>query len=1686
MCTVTGPGSNTRSLSHLLLQVRPFRFDGLVGVVTGEIARSTDRLRTWMIETFIADTAAVGAVVIGVARLRRSGPGRASHPTGSVTRVRSDDPLELFSPAVRAWFSTTFGSPTAAQAQGWPAIAGGEHTLILAPTGSGKTLAAFLWGLDRLVTHPPPDDKTRRTRLIYLSPLRALAVDVEKNLRAPLMGIGLAAERLGIEFHPPTVGMRTGDTAADERRKLIRTPPDLLITTPESLYLMLTSAARDTLRNVEAVIVDEIHALAPTKRGTHLALSLERLEDLCDHPPQRIGLSATQRPLDEIARFLGGYHQVGSTDAGAPPTDEPGAGDPARLVPRPVTIVDAGVRKPLEIEVVVPVDDMGALGELVDAPDGDAAAAPAARTSIWPAIHPRLLELVQEHRSTLIFVNARRLAERLATRLNELAHDGENRAAESEGRPPEPGHEIVKAHHGSLSRQRRLQIEDELKRGELKGLVATSSLELGIDMGAVDLVIQVSSPGAVSRGLQRIGRAGHQVGEPSRGKLFPKHRSDLVESAVVVERMQAGLIEHTRYPRNPLDVLAQQIVAACALDEWPVDELAALVRRAAPFAELSDEVWTNVLDLLAGRYPSDEFAELRPRVVWDRTVGMVRGRAGAQRLAVTSGGTIPDRGLYGVFLPDGARVGELDEEMVYESRVGETFLLGASTWRIEDITHERVVVTPAPGQPGKMPFWHGDGPGRPLELGQALGAFVRRVRAEGAGSLERLQADNGLDPRAAQNLVAYIDEQAEASGGLVPDDRTIVVERFRDEIGDWRVCVLSPFGAQVHAPWGMALQARLAERWGLDVELMWSDDGIVLRLPEAVDDLPLDELAIDPDEIEAVVVAQLPQTAMFASRFRECAARALLLPRRRPDRRTPLWQQRQKAADLLAVASHHPDFPILLETTRECINDVFDLPALRQVLADLRSRRIRMLAVETPRASPFAQSLLFGWIGVYMYEGDAPLAERRAAALALDRDLLRDLLGAEELRELIDPEVLADLELELQRLVDGRRARDPDEVHDLLRLLGPLSSWEVDVRAEAPDGAADWIEQLVAERRAIRVVIADEDRLAAAEDAGRLRDALGVALPPGLPTAFTDSVPEPMVDLVARFARTHGPFLAAQVAHRYGLGLDRVAPALDRLEGEGRIVRGEFRPEGLEREWCDDDVLRQLRRRSLAALRKEVEPVDAAALARFLPEWQGVGTNRRGLEALVEAIGSLQGAALPASVLERDILPARVAGYQPADLDALCTSGEVVWIGAGPLGPADGRIRLLFRDQAGLLVAAGPPVDPSLPPIESAAAPTDGSESAAAPRDGTESAAEDAPDADPDAADADGGARARRAEPEARSGPLHQVLRQHLANRGASFWAELVEAVGVAEVEADDAALLEALWDLVWAGEVTNDSFAPLRALASPRSGRRPGGASRTAQARSPHRARPGLGRPSVGRAARSGSSRLGLSRLGPTGAAGRWTLVAPLLAPRPTPTEAAHAQALQLLERHGVLTREATLAEGVEGGFAGIYPVLKVLEERGQVRRGYFVAGLGAAQFALPGAVDRLRGARDLDHDLDASEPSPVVLAATDPAQPYGAALSWPASAGRPARTAGALVITVAGAPMAVLERGGKSLSTFAGALDHPRWADGVVRLVKDGRLRKLEIARIDGAPAAESPVAEHLIAAGFVVGYKGLVFRL
>ncbi|HEY0631325.1 MAG TPA: DEAD/DEAH box helicase [Thermoleophilaceae bacterium] len=1475
--------------------------------------------------------------------------------------------LESFTPQVREWFLRAFEAPTAAQEQAWPAIARGENVLLSAPTGSGKTLAAFLWGLDRLVATPPPDGE-RRTRLVYVSPLKALSYDIERNLRAPLKGIG----------GDVTVAIRTGDTPQRDRQAMLRTPPDVLITTPESLYLMLTSRAREIFTSVEWAIVDEIHAVAQTKRGAHLALTMERLEHQAGRRVQRIGLSATQRPLEEVGRFL-----VGSK--------------------RDCTVIDTGVRKQLDVQIQVPVDDMRE-------PDSDVELDPlqggenTTRRSIWPAIYPELLDLVESHRSTIVFVNARRGAERLALRLNELA--AERRAEElgveiDPAAPPElPAVEIARAHHGSLAREERLVVEEMLKSGELPCLVATSSLELGIDMGAVDLVLQVESPKSVTAGLQRIGRAGHGVGEVSKGRIFPKFRADLLESTVVVKRMREAAIETTVVARNPLDVLAQQIVAmAVSADEWSVPELHDLVKNAYPYSDLSRQLLDNVLDMLDGRYPSEAFAELRPRIVWDRVHDTIRPRKGSQQLAVTNAGTIPDRGLFGVHLPDGRRVGELDEEMVYEARPGQTFLLGASTWRIEEITRDRVIVTPAPGVPGALPFWRGDSVGRPIELGRAVGEFSRWAVDQ---EPEELMRTHDLDERAARNLVSYLREQREATR-VVPSDRTIVVERFRDEIGDWRVCVLSPFGGRVHAAWGLALGARIRDELGLEADAIWSDDGIIVHLPDADEPPGADLVLIDPEELEELVVRELSASALFGARFRENAARALLLPRAYPGKRTPLWQQRLRAQSLLEVAKGYGQFPIVLETYRECLRDVLDLPALDGLLRQLHRRELSLVEVETPRASPFASSLLFDYVATYMYEGDTPNAERRAAALSLDRDLLRELLGQEELRELIDAGALAGVEASLQRLTDELRAANADSLHDALRALGDLTLEEAQQRCLEAVSAKRMLEQLRGERRAVAMRISGEERWIAAEDAGLYRDAFGAVPPGGLPETFLATVEEPLARIVRRYARTHGPFTTADISRRYGVDLGAV---LRELERAGDLVRGELRPDGVEREWCDPEVLRRLRRASLASLRKEVEPAEQRALARLLPSWQGVDSSPptgAGIDRLREVLVPLQGVALAPEVWERDVLPRRAGAYSQAWMDQLCAAGELVWIGAGAVGRRSGKVALYFRDDAPWL---GPPPFKGEPPSE----------------------------------------------------PVHEAIRERLG-RGASFWTDLLVEVG----EFEPAELQEGLWDLAWAGEVTNDAFAPLRAprLTLARQQRAAASARRFGRRRRP--AAPQI--------------------------QGRWSLTAPLFADAPAHGPRMRALAEVMLERYGIVTRETVLAEGVPGGFAALYGELVNLETLGTARRGYFVEGLGGAQFALSGAVERLRGLRS-------DEPAgPLVLAATDPANPYGASLPWPKREGdaanrRPSRVPGAYVVTLDAEPVLYVERGGKGLV----ALREPFDADGeaaswviealtaLADEVHRGRIGRIGVERFDGEPVVGSPVGSLLIEAGFRQGPRKL----
>ncbi|WP_207947791.1 DEAD/DEAH box helicase [Occultella glacieicola] len=1618
-----------------------------------------------------------------------------------VTTEASESMLAGFSAPTRAWFSGAFDAPTSAQAGAWDAISSGHHALVVAPTGSGKTLAAFLWALDHLLLAPAPADRARRCRVLYVSPLKALAADVERNLRSPLVGITRLATGLGEPVNDVQVGVRTGDTPPAERRAFGTRPPDILITTPESLFLVLTSAAREGLRGVEYVILDEVHALAGNKRGAHLALSLERLDALLDAPAQRIGLSATVQPVDTVAGYLAGARSL--ADGG-----------------RTTRIVQPSVGKELRIDVVVPVPDLadvagtptaargpggeggasfdplgvasgdaaGDGGTLLDL-SGDAAGAsprsrPPAGGSIWPHVTERVVDLITSHASTIVFTNSRRGAERLTARINEvqaerlgLGPDLDAGAAQAAQTPAQSGTGlalpadaiIARAHHGSMSRDERTSIETALKSGALPAVVATSSLELGIDMGAVDLVVQVGAPPSVASALQRIGRAGHQVGALSHGVVLPTHRGDLLAAATTSVRAREGQIEAVTVPANPLDVLAQQIVAMTALDVWDVDELTTLVRRAAPFADLGPGVLAAVLDMLAGRYPSEDFAELRPRIVWDRIAGTLAGRPGALRLAATSGGTIPDRGLYGVYVVGqetsargGKRVGELDEEMVYESRVGDTFTLGSSTWRIEDITPDRVLVSPAPGLPGRLPFWKGDAPGRPAELGRAIGGMIREIGA--AGFAPASLDEWGLDDWARDNLLAYLRDQ-EAATGRLSTDRTIVVERFRDELGDWRVVIHSPYGAKVHAPWALVLGANLRRRFGMDVAAMHSDDGIVLRLPDTADvwdaddwdltglgggadgagqesavrstesaraggagELPLEDLLLEPDATSREVVAALAGSAHFAARFREAAARSLLLPRRRPDRRQPLWQQRQRSAQLLSVAADYPDFPVVLEAVRECLQDDFDVPALTELMSQIQGRRVRVVEVHTQQPSPFAQSLLFGYVAQFLYEGDAPLAERRAAALTLDPTLLAELLGeGADVAELLDPGALASVEAEVGLRTETSLAGDAEAVLDHIRRLGPITDAELTERVRTPELLDGWLTELAASRRILSVRVAGQAQWCVVEDAGRLRDALGVALPVGLPEAMTTPVPTALTDLVRRHARTHGPFRAGQVAARLGLGTAALAPVLRDLTERGLLDSGTLRPAEAHTaqtlalpgpDYCDADVLRRIRRRSLAVLRAEVEAVPAEALGVFLPRWHQV-RQLRGVDGLLTAIDQLAGTPVAASALETLILPTRVVDYAPELLDELTTAGEVVWVGAGGGPGTDGMVALLTADAVADLA---PPASTEHPTA------------------------------------------------------VGRAVRDVLAAGGGRFFRDIVAEVRLGWTESDPpeaAEILTALWEAAWDGAATNDTLTPLRARlgAKPRAG-----------TRSTHRARP------RGRSLRSVALRRpGAHPLGPAtpdDAVGRWSC----LPPRSDEARRATAAAVALLERDGLVTR-GTVGDRFAGGFSTVYRVLAGLEVTGQVRRGYFVEGLGAAQFALPESVDRLRS--DARAGVGA-----LLLAATDPANPYGAALGWPEPMGmveqtsghRPGRKVGASVVVVGGELVLYLERGAKTLLSFTRdpATLGPA-AQELARVARTGALGRFTVHRADGAPALSdrSPLVDALAEAGFIATPRGLRLR-
>lgn len=1404
-------------------------------------------------------------------------------------------PLSSFHPVVRAWFEETFGLPTPPQAEGWPAIARGENVLILAPTGSGKTLAAFLKCLDQL--YQEGDRLSQGVQVLYVSPLKALNNDIRRNLEVPLRGIEAKARELGIPLPALTAAVRTGDTPARERAAMVRRPPHVLITTPESLYLILTSRAREILRTVRYVIVDEIHALCGNKRGVHLSLSLERLEALTPKPPVRIGLSATQRPLTEIAAYLGG-------------------------VGRQVRIIDTGMRKNLDLRIEVPVEDMRAL------PDN----------SIWNALFPRLLELVEQHRSTLIFVNYRGLAERTADRLNALA-----------------GREIARVHHGSLSREAREAVERELKEGRLPCLVATSSLELGIDVGAIDLVVQVESPGSVARGLQRVGRAGHLVSAAAKGRMLPKYRGDLVELACIARAMLRGQVEATRIPTGALDVLAQQVVAMAALDEWQVDDLLALIRRSHCYRDLSRRQLELVLAMLAGDYDS-ELGDLKPRIVWDRRRDVIRGREGARAVAVLAGGTIPDRGYYGIYVQgSGVKLGEMDEEFVYESRIGDVFLLGTAAWRIEAIDRDRMIVSPAIGATPKLPFWKGEGPGRSYELGLMLGSFLRELgdRLDDAELADRLRRECAMDRRAAANLIAYLREQRAATG-VLPTDRTVVVESFADELGDQRIAILSPFGGRVNLAWLIVLQRRIRELLGIEAELAQSDDGILIRLPASDRPFPLTELLrIDPERAEEILTEEIGNTPVFGAYFRMNAGRALILPRPRPGRRQPFWLQRLKAADLLQMARRTPSFPLILETYREVLQDVLDLRGLKEVLTGIWRGEIAVVPVETAVPSPFAAALLLGFIGTYMYEGETPRAERRSALLGVNRDLLREIIGSEQLRDLLDRRAIDEVHRRLQRLAPDWRPRNRDEAEETLRQLGDLSPGELAARGVQPE----WLATLAEEGRAVKLLIGGEERWAAAADRSLYAD----------PAAHR-------LEVIRRFARNRGPFLVDDVVHRYGFAPEDIAADLETLRAQQVVVAGEFTPGATGREYCDPDALQQIHRLTLSVLRREIEPVTGDVFARYLLAWQmPTAVARRSGRSpaapppiLQETIGQLQGLALPAECWERDIFPARVPGYQPLWLDQLCAMGAVRWrVVSGS------KIAFALAEDADLLAAypAG--------------------------------------------------------EATGLSGDAAQVMAA-LGRLGADFLGSVARTAGLPPTHA-----LDALLELMSAGLVSNDTFAPARLI----------------QLR---------GR---GAAAR----RAALLR----GGTGRWSLLAPATAADPA------AWTRLLLRRYGLVSHEVAAADGCPVGWGELLEVLKCMELRGEVRRGWFVRELTGAQFALPQAVERLRAARERRDD------SPRLIAACDPATPYGAILPLPGDL-RLARVPSTYLVLAAGLPVLLVEACGRRLTPLADLSGSSlRAALGCLKdlLGPPGGpgLRRVEVEEYAGQPAVGGPVAAVLEELGF-----------
>lgn len=1545
---------------------------------------------------------------------------------------------DIFSQATRDWFTSAFQHPTLVQSQTWAVTAANQHALVIAPTGSGKTLAAFLYALDRLFREgeekhstPPSGKEKNVTRILYISPIKALGTDVQRNLQIPLQGISEARKKRASTEVTIRVGIRTGDTPPQERAKLSRHPPDILITTPESLYLMLTSRARESLRGVETVIVDEVHAVAGTKRGAHLALSLERLDALLAKSAQRIGLSATVRSVTEVAAFLGGD--------------------------RPVTVVNPPATRHPDIHIVAPAANLDDV--LADNSASGDAIHKGREGSVWPRIESGILDQILSHRSTIVFTNSRGLAEKLTARLNELYLSRRQAFPEPQGEPvhydsstgstgnraQDTGEYIARSHHGSVSKEQRAVTEHALKSGELRCVVATSSLELGIDMGAVDLVIQVATPLSVASGLQRIGRASHQVGGVSKGLFYPRTRRDLVDSAVIVECMYAGQLETLTPPRNPLDILAQQTVATVSMDPINVDDWYALVRRASPWKDLPRSAFDATLDMLAGRYPSADFAVFRPRIIWNRETGLLTARPGAQLLAVTSGGTIPDRGMFSVLLPEGdeqagsRRVGELDEEMVYESRVNDIITLGASSWRIQQITRDQVIVVPAPGRSARLPFWRGEGVGRPAELGERIGDFIHTMSGDNAELRlsPRLRDDNVLS-----NIKGLIDDQKNATG-VLPWSRHLVLERCRDEMGDWRVILHSPYGRRVHAPWALAIAGRLHAQWGADASIVASDDGIVARIPDSDGKLPDAAIFLfEPEKLLRIVREAVSSTALFAARFRECAARALLMPGRTPGRRSPLWQQRLRASQLLEIAAGYPDFPIILETARECLQDVYDLDALEQVIRRLNTGEIQISEVTTPAPSPFATDLLFGYVAEFMYATDAPLAERRASVLALDSELLGNLLGQGDPLELLDPEIIRQVEDELQRRATGRKAQGMEGVYDLLRELGPMTVEELAVRHEGTIAdVRSWLDNLSADKRIFPVVIAGTEQMACMDDAARLRDALGVRQPETLSSAWLHPVNTPLRDLFIRFSRTHTLFTRTQIAQTFGLGVAVADDFLRQLRDEGVLIQlragtASIADDARASTWVNEDVFHRLRIRSLHAAREATRPVPATSYVRLLLERQGLissadgsparlpvssGGMLEGSDGVTRVIEQLAGVGLSASLWESQIFPARVRDYSPDMLDELLATGEVIWSGQKKLGDDDGQVVLHLRDYL----------------AETLSPPSGDSETLS---------------------------------------DLQRAILDVLSGGGAWFAPQLSAMIQARTQSSGNdewitpATLHEALWGLVWQGYITTDIWAPLRGLS------RTVSASRQPSRRSPRMRR---GRPTYA-SPRPTSVAVPVSYTTPA-LTGRWSL---LPGERLNDTERMLAWTENMLDRYGVIGRQAVITENVPGGFPALQTLCRSMEDSGRILRGRFVEGMGGAQFAERHTIDRLRDLTSSNTENQAF--TPVALSANDPANPWGTLLPWPThpSSLLPARRNGAFVVISAGQLRLYLAQGGKKMMVWSENEEMPSpeiFSALAGALRREPRLR-FTLTEVNDKPVRQTTLFTLLREVGFSSSPQGL----